>query len=207
MALAADFRLASTTAAFCEDWIHLGVVPPLGGMYLLPQLVGLQKATEMIMLGDDVPAEVPPSPPPLPCQQGLLPTLPLNISRSPAVLADAPSPCAGGASRRVGEQGGTTGGPARGGEGAGGSAGSGAVQSIRGRQGWAEKRDGLHPAVRHPGPPDTVGLRTLMWPRFGRRAEWEYNLQAQVVLFQDNEANKVRRGGPYPPLPPPLLDE
>ena len=79
MALAADFRLASTTAAFCEDWIHLGVVPPLGGMYLLPQLVGLQKATEMIMLGDDVPAEVPPSPPPLPCQQGLLPTLPLNI--------------------------------------------------------------------------------------------------------------------------------
>lgn len=52
--LACDFRIASEKAVFCESWIGLGVIPPLGGMFLLPRLVGLTKATEMILLGTRV---------------------------------------------------------------------------------------------------------------------------------------------------------
>lgn len=56
MAVACDFRLADETAQFREGWIDFGLVPPLGGMFLLPQLVGLTKATEMVMLGTTVDA-------------------------------------------------------------------------------------------------------------------------------------------------------
>ncbi len=56
MAVACDFRLADETARFREGWIDFGLVPPLGGMFLLPQLVGLGKATEMVMLGTTVDA-------------------------------------------------------------------------------------------------------------------------------------------------------
>jgi len=51
LALAADFRLASETARFGEVWIRIGCVPALGGMYLLPRIVGLTKAVEMILTG------------------------------------------------------------------------------------------------------------------------------------------------------------
>lgn len=57
MAVACDFRLADETARFREGWIDFGLVPPLGGMFLLPQLVGLAKATEMVMLGTTVGAD------------------------------------------------------------------------------------------------------------------------------------------------------
>ncbi len=53
-ALACDFRIASEKAIFCELWIGLGLIPPLGGMFLLPRLIGLAKATEMIILGTRV---------------------------------------------------------------------------------------------------------------------------------------------------------
>ena len=57
MAVACDFRICDPTASFAEKWITSGVVPPLGGMFLLPRLVGLQKATEMVLLGDSIHAE------------------------------------------------------------------------------------------------------------------------------------------------------
>jgi enoyl-CoA hydratase/carnithine racemase len=57
IALACDFRVASTEAAFAENWIKLGLISPLGGMLLLPRIVGLTKATEMLMLGQPVDAE------------------------------------------------------------------------------------------------------------------------------------------------------
>ena len=57
MAVACDFRIASDRAMFTEAWIKLACIPPLGGMFLLPQIVGLAKATEMIMLGTQVGAE------------------------------------------------------------------------------------------------------------------------------------------------------
>lgn len=57
IALACDFRVASTDASFLESWIHLGLISPLGGMSLLPQLVGLSKANEMLILGETVRAD------------------------------------------------------------------------------------------------------------------------------------------------------
>ncbi len=54
IAVACDFRIASEDAMFSEAWIKLACIPPLGGMFLLPQIVGLSKATEMLMLGTQV---------------------------------------------------------------------------------------------------------------------------------------------------------
>ena len=57
IALACDFRIAARDAFFLENWIQMGLISPLGGMVLLPRLVGLAKATEMLMLGEKVGAE------------------------------------------------------------------------------------------------------------------------------------------------------
>jgi enoyl-CoA hydratase/carnithine racemase len=57
LALACDFRLASNTAFFQESWIKLGLMPPLGGLYLLPRLIGLGVASEMALTGRAVSAE------------------------------------------------------------------------------------------------------------------------------------------------------
>lgn len=54
LAIACDFRIVSETAMFKEAWVKLGLISPLGGMFLLPRLVGLSKATEMFMLGTPV---------------------------------------------------------------------------------------------------------------------------------------------------------
>lgn len=51
MAVACDFRVVARDAFFCESWIELGVIPPLGGMFLLPRLVGLGRAADMVMRG------------------------------------------------------------------------------------------------------------------------------------------------------------
>lgn len=56
LALAADFRLASERARFGEVWIRIGCVPALGGMFLLPRIVGLGRATEMILTGEIIDA-------------------------------------------------------------------------------------------------------------------------------------------------------
>lgn len=47
IALAADFVLAAPSAKFCCVFSKIGFVPDLGGMYLLPRLVGLQTAKEL----------------------------------------------------------------------------------------------------------------------------------------------------------------
>lgn len=56
LAVACDFRVASSSAQFVESWIHLGTIAPLGGMFLLPRIVGLARATEMLMLGKPIEA-------------------------------------------------------------------------------------------------------------------------------------------------------
>ena len=56
-ALACDFVIASENARFGEVFIHVGLVPDGGGSWLLPRLVGLQRAKEIIMMGKMVPAE------------------------------------------------------------------------------------------------------------------------------------------------------
>ncbi len=54
--VAADFRIASEQARFGEVWIKLGCVPALGGTFLLPRIVGLAKATELILTGEIIDA-------------------------------------------------------------------------------------------------------------------------------------------------------
>ena len=51
IAVACDFRIASEKARFGEVWITLGCIPALGGMYLLPRLVGFARATELVLTG------------------------------------------------------------------------------------------------------------------------------------------------------------
>ncbi|MFZ4688002.1 MAG: enoyl-CoA hydratase/isomerase family protein [Polymorphobacter sp.] len=57
LALACDFRIAADTAMFQESWIKLGIMPPLGGVFLLPRIVGLGRAADMCLRGVAVKAD------------------------------------------------------------------------------------------------------------------------------------------------------
>ncbi len=48
-AVACDFRVTTPKAFFCENWIDIGIMPPLGGLFLLPRLIGLERASNMVM--------------------------------------------------------------------------------------------------------------------------------------------------------------
>lgn len=48
LALAADLVIASPQARFSMAYLKLGLVPDLGPLYLLPRIVGLQRAKELI---------------------------------------------------------------------------------------------------------------------------------------------------------------
>jgi enoyl-CoA hydratase/carnithine racemase len=54
LALAGDFVIAAETARFCEIFINIGAIMDYGGHYFLPRLVGLAKARELAMLGDEI---------------------------------------------------------------------------------------------------------------------------------------------------------
>ena len=57
LALTCDFRIASDTAKFVQAFVNIGLVPDAGGIYLLNQLIGVAKTTEMVMLGDKLKAQ------------------------------------------------------------------------------------------------------------------------------------------------------
>ena len=58
VALASDFRLLSETASFAFLFTRVGLSgADMGAAYLLPRVVGLGRATELLMLGDKVSAE------------------------------------------------------------------------------------------------------------------------------------------------------
>jgi len=57
IALAADFILASTRARFCEVFGRMGLIPDVGGLYLLPRIIGLQKAKELVFSARSIDAE------------------------------------------------------------------------------------------------------------------------------------------------------
>lgn len=56
LALACDLVIAAEEARFIEVFVRRGLVPDGGGAYLLPRLIGPQKAKELIFFGDAVPA-------------------------------------------------------------------------------------------------------------------------------------------------------
>ena len=57
LAIAADLVIAVEGVRFIEVFARRGLVPDGGGAYLLPRLVGIQKAKELLFFGDDVSAE------------------------------------------------------------------------------------------------------------------------------------------------------
>ena len=57
LALAADFVLASPQARFCAVFARIGLVPDLGAFWLLPRILGLQRAKELAMTARTVDPE------------------------------------------------------------------------------------------------------------------------------------------------------
>lgn len=56
LAFASDFVIAAEGVRFIEVFVRRGIAVDAGGAYLLPRLVGLQKAKELIYFGGDLPA-------------------------------------------------------------------------------------------------------------------------------------------------------
>lgn len=56
LALACDIVLASSGASFVQAFVKIGLIPDSAGTFFLPRLVGLQRATAMMMLGEKITA-------------------------------------------------------------------------------------------------------------------------------------------------------
>jgi 2-(1,2-epoxy-1,2-dihydrophenyl)acetyl-CoA isomerase len=56
IALACDIRFAAESARFAETYARMGLIPGVGGAYLLPRIVGVAKALEMFWTSDWVEA-------------------------------------------------------------------------------------------------------------------------------------------------------
>ena len=54
LALAADFTVAATDAVFWEPFVARGFSPDSGSTWLLPRLVGITRAKQMLLLGEKV---------------------------------------------------------------------------------------------------------------------------------------------------------
>jgi 2-(1,2-epoxy-1,2-dihydrophenyl)acetyl-CoA isomerase len=54
IALACDIVVASETASFIQAFSGIGLIPDSGGTWLLPRLIGYQKALALAMLGDKI---------------------------------------------------------------------------------------------------------------------------------------------------------
>jgi 2-(1,2-epoxy-1,2-dihydrophenyl)acetyl-CoA isomerase len=52
LACLCDVRICSDNARFASSFIKLGIVPGDGGAWILPRIVGLSKASELILTGD-----------------------------------------------------------------------------------------------------------------------------------------------------------
>lgn len=57
LAFACDLVIAAAEARFIEVFVRRGIAVDAGGAYLLPRLIGLAKAKELVFFGDDLPAE------------------------------------------------------------------------------------------------------------------------------------------------------
>ena len=56
IALACDICVATESAAFIQAFSKIGLIPDSGGTFTLPRLIGFQKASALMMLGDKVSA-------------------------------------------------------------------------------------------------------------------------------------------------------
>ncbi len=56
IALAGDVVLAAESARFIQAFSKIGLIPDSGGTYTLPRLIGMQKASALMMLGEAVSA-------------------------------------------------------------------------------------------------------------------------------------------------------
>jgi 2-(1,2-epoxy-1,2-dihydrophenyl)acetyl-CoA isomerase len=57
LALACDLVVMADSAKFIEVFVRRGIMPDAGGCYLLPRLVGLHRAKELLFLGEDCRAD------------------------------------------------------------------------------------------------------------------------------------------------------
>ena len=58
IALCCDIVVAAESASFIQSFSKIGLVPDSGGSYILPRLIGWQKASALMMLGEKVTAAV-----------------------------------------------------------------------------------------------------------------------------------------------------
>jgi 2-(1,2-epoxy-1,2-dihydrophenyl)acetyl-CoA isomerase len=56
LVLACDLVVMSTEAKLIEAFVHRGILPDSGAIHLLTRIVGLRKATELLMLGEPIDA-------------------------------------------------------------------------------------------------------------------------------------------------------
>ncbi len=57
LALACDIVIASREASFIQSFAKIGVIPDSGGTFILPRIVGLQRASALTMLAEKVTAD------------------------------------------------------------------------------------------------------------------------------------------------------
>ncbi|TAH44131.1 MAG: 2-(1,2-epoxy-1,2-dihydrophenyl)acetyl-CoA isomerase [Bacteroidetes bacterium] len=57
IALACDIVVAARSASFIQAFSKIGLIPDSGGTFFLPRLVGFQRASALMMLGDKIGAE------------------------------------------------------------------------------------------------------------------------------------------------------
>ncbi|MCX6275255.1 MAG: 2-(1,2-epoxy-1,2-dihydrophenyl)acetyl-CoA isomerase PaaG [Bacteroidetes bacterium] len=56
IALACDVVIAATSSSFLQAFSKIGLIPDSSGTYILPRLIGWNRASALMMLGDKVPA-------------------------------------------------------------------------------------------------------------------------------------------------------
>jgi 2-(1,2-epoxy-1,2-dihydrophenyl)acetyl-CoA isomerase len=56
LAISCDLVVCSRSARFCQVFLRRGVVPDFGGAYVLPRMIGLQRAKALMLLADEIDA-------------------------------------------------------------------------------------------------------------------------------------------------------
>jgi 2-(1,2-epoxy-1,2-dihydrophenyl)acetyl-CoA isomerase len=90
IALACDVVLAGSSSAFLQAFSKIGLIPDSGGTFMLPRLVGWQRASALMMLGEKITAADA-------CQMGMIykviedPKLAEEAMKTAVMLAEMPT--------------------------------------------------------------------------------------------------------------------